>query len=204
MPLGDGQRQLVRSPRLVLLIVKRIANVCLFGRVHRRVGATEERSCIRAVRRIDGDADARAHLEQVAIDRERLLQRVENSTGHRSHVIRVAGARQEQSELVAAEAGERLVGMEQSAQPVGDLLQQHIAEVMTKRVVDLFEAVKVHEQQRGDRLLRPRVVDGFLEPLEEKHSVRQIGQGVVGRLTAKHQELVLRLGDVAQIGDPVG
>src|SRR3546814_15541242 len=56
-------------------------------------------------------------------------------------------------ELVAAEAADHLLVADDLEQPFGDLFQQRVARRVTKRVVDLFEAVEVEQHDRARPLL---------------------------------------------------
>ena len=48
-------------------------------------------------------------------------------------------------------------------------------------IVHFLEAIEIHQQERGQRLLRARGLQCFFQPLEEQHPVRQIRQNVVLR-----------------------
>ena len=52
------------------------------------------------------------------------------------------------AELVAAEARHGVAGAQAAGEPSADLLQQLVAGVVAERVVDLLEAVEVHQQHR--------------------------------------------------------
>ena len=75
------------------------------------------------------------------------------SASSRRAVVRAAvgraGAGQQQRELVAAEAGDRVVRAgPRRVSRVGDHVQQLVADVVAEGVVDLLEAVEVEQQQR--------------------------------------------------------
>ena len=55
---------------------------CALRRIHRDIGSTHQ--CIRiiAVLRVDGDADACAHIDEMAVDRQRLGQHLEDLMRH--------------------------------------------------------------------------------------------------------------------------
>ena len=52
---------------------------------------------------------------------------------------------QQHAELVAAEAGDGVGGAQRGLEPLGDLLEEHVAVVVAERVVDLLEVVEVHD-----------------------------------------------------------
>ena len=81
-----------------------------------------------------------------------------------------------------------------------DLAQHIVADVVTQRVVDLFETVQV-EHQQGGTLTVLRLGEQRPEVAHERHTVRQPGQRVVGRLMLERAALRLPLGDVADHGD---
>ena len=58
------------------------------------------------------------------------------------------GGRQQDRELVAAEAGDGVAVADAVLQAPGELDQQQIADVVAERVVDLLEAVEIEQQQR--------------------------------------------------------
>ena len=74
---------------------------------------------------------------------------------------------------------------------------------MTERIVHFLEAIEVHQQQSDEGLLGAGCLQRLLQALEQQDPIRQIGQDIVHGLMAKHHELVLAVGDVAQKGDPV-
>ena len=98
----DDQRELLRRLRFVLLVVERVTDVRFLCRVHCGVGALKQHARVCAVRRIHRDSDAGAHLEQMAVDREWLLQRVEQPVGDGCNVAGIGCTCQEHSELVVA------------------------------------------------------------------------------------------------------
>ncbi len=64
-----------------------------------------------------------------------------------------AGGRQDQQELVAAEARQHIAGPQHIAQAAGRLLQHPVADIVAEAVVDLLEAVEV-EIKQGEGLGR--------------------------------------------------
>ena len=89
---------------------------------------------------------------------------------------------QQDGELVAAEARDGCLGRHALAQAVRDDEQQPIADLVAERVVDLFEAVEVEQQDRRHRV---RVREHRIDPVGQVHSVRQSGQRVMCRVVAE-------------------
>ena len=84
-------------------------------------------------------------------------------------------------ELVAAEATDRVAVAQDGLQPRPDLAQDLVSGLMAEPVVDLLEAVDVHEQ-RGDRHVQPpRSGEHLLGAVEDQAPVRQVGQRIVQR-----------------------
>ena len=96
------------------------------GLVHRGVGVLEQVEGVRRVTRVEADADARAHLQLGAGDRERAMELIEQLGGDRlGDGQPVAGQVVEQEhELVAALAGERVVAADPSVEPPGERAQR--------------------------------------------------------------------------------
>src|SRR5205823_4373657 len=94
-----------------------------------------------AVDRIDGDADAARHDEIAVIDGDRSLQRIEKLLGNLSGIFDLADDVNEDREFVAAEARHGIFFTNRAADPRGDDLQQAVADGVSERIVDLFEAI---------------------------------------------------------------
>ena len=62
--------------------------------------------------------------------------------------------------------------------------QQVIADVVTKGIVDCFEAVEIHKHQRKLRALAVGLVDRLLETILQQDAVRQSRQVIVQRQLA--------------------
>ena len=64
----------------------------------------------------------------------------------------VRSREQKECEFIAADARHEVVAAQQAPQPVGDLLQQGVATIVSESVVDVLEAVEVDEEQADRRL----------------------------------------------------
>ena len=86
------------------------------------------------------------------------------------------------AELVAAEAGDGVGGAQRRLEPLGDLLEQHVAVVVAERVVDLLEVVEVHDHHREAAVAALGGAQRLLDAVAEQHAVGQAGERVVQRL----------------------
>ncbi len=127
-----------------------------FGRVQRRVRRRQEGVEARAVQRGDRDTGAGLDLDLDAVDPERTEDLTDHHSADGAHLIACGlglvgqlNPTHDDRELIAADAaGERRVHG-YAVQLHRDGLQQPVAGVMTKSVVDLAEPVDVKEHQHG-------------------------------------------------------
>ncbi len=125
-----------------------------------------------------GHADARMDVDGVSVEGHLDFQRSRDRFGNPLRVAQPA-ARHEDGKLVAADAGDG-VGRtaDDRAQPGGDLAQQHVADRMAERFVDMPEMIEI-ENQHGDRRARARAgCDRLLHAIREQHLRRQTRQRV--------------------------
>ncbi len=130
------------------------------------------------------DPDAGAHLRDgAAREGEGLAERIDDAPGHRRRIgLRPVGAggvaSQQDSELVAAEAGHVAVVAQHVAQALSHEPQQVVTGRMTLGVVDRLEPVEVDQQEGVIQAILPAVRQGRFEILAETAPVRQAGQQV--------------------------
>src|SRR5947209_20156446 len=98
---------------------------------------------------MERDAQTGSHIEAVALNAEGLVERVQNLLCYLNGTA-LSRAGQEDSELVATQPGNAVGFSQRGAQSRPELLQEQIAVMVPEGVVDLFEAIKIHEQQ-GNR-----------------------------------------------------
>ena len=115
-------------------------------------------------------------------DGEGLLQRVGESFGHDLGRIGGEALHDQDDELVAAEAGEHVIGVEEMADPFGEGTQQLIADVVPVAVVHQLEAVDVDQQQCNGAVAAPQ---RLRDPLSEMGTVECARQVVVARLVGE-------------------
>ena len=124
-----------------------------FGHVHRAVGVAQEGLRIGSVCREHRNAEARAEVDRVAADVQRLREGAEDPLGDLDRGG-LAGAAQHEGELVAAQAGHGVTLADRMTQPRRDLAQDFVAFGMTERVVDVFEVVQIRKDD-GEGLTGP-------------------------------------------------
>src|SRR5205085_4867849 len=112
----------------------------------RRIGVLDQRGRVGAVFGIEADADARADEELAALDVERVTDCLENLLCDERGVFGSRQHRNEERELVAAEARNGVAFADAGCDTRGDGLQQLIADVVAERVGDYLEAIEVEEQ----------------------------------------------------------
>ena len=127
-----------RSPRLVALA----AYIAMSARLSRPDASTPCRGRER-------DADRHADGDDQVGERDGLGDGAQHALAGVGGGFCGEGVRQQDGELVAAEAGEHVAGRERGGCPQGDLLQQHVAHLVAERVVDVLEAVEVADHDRG-------------------------------------------------------
>ena len=116
--------------------------------------------------RRDGDADAGADHDLVAVEIEGRADRLDDARA-RAPSRRSAGptADLHDGELVAAEARHRVGFAHAAAQALGDRLEQRVADGMAERIVDLLEAIEVEAKHREAFAAPARTA--LLQPLAE-------------------------------------
>jgi hypothetical protein len=134
----------------------------------------------------------------VAVQVERLAQRLAHLVGRVDGVLLVARHRQDQREFVAAHAPDRVAQAHALHQPVAELAQQLVAEPGAERVVDVLEAVQRDEQHHHAPRFLLRQRDGVGQRLEEQGAVGQAGQAVVVRHVLQQFLRLAPLADVAR------
>ena len=180
-PLLDGprqvadQRQPARAVRVAVGGVARHPGQAALGVVHRDLGAAQQQRRRRPVPGSGGDADRGHHVEGDLAQVER-PRHVAGDPGDHALDVHVVAAEQD-GELVAAEPGDDGLAALDLTKPPAHLAQQPVTHVVAEGVVDLLEAVDVHQQHRR----RPVGEQPPLEPLLEVQAVRQAGQRVVQR-----------------------
>ena len=148
------------------------------GHIHRQLRAADQLAGVASVHRMQRDADAGAQVDGLVVDLQRLFEGALDAMRRLGGCRRI-GVRQQQRELVAAQTSRRVgVARAELLQPLGDVAQHAVAEVMTQHVVDQLEAVEV-EHQDGTRLVRG--TQPLLQVLAELLAVGQARQRIPER-----------------------
>ncbi len=177
-PVGDRRAQVReqaqpgRVAAVELGSVELQARPARLGRVHGEVRATHQVGAV-AARCADGDPHAPVDRDRDTVEVERAGQRVPDPLGPGPRLT-VGGPGEQHRELVAAEAGDQRVVEGHAEQPLRHQGQQPVPGLVAEGVVDVLEAVEVHEQHgRGPGRHR------LLEPGAEQPAVGQAGEVVV-------------------------
>ena len=199
----------------------RIVPARALGVVHRRVGVLEQRRAVATVPRIEGDADAGRQGHLTTLENKPPAHQAADPRCDGDGVLGTVDVPHEGCELVSSQAGEvhdaaaDLVAQRHRArkdvrrpqtltQTFGGPLKDQVACGMAERVVDVLEAIEIHEQH--GQLLAPLLCppDFAIDPLQEREPVGQAGQAVdIGQ--AGHPGLGrLAFGDVARQDDEPG
>ena len=89
-------------------------------------------------------------------------------------------AGQQDGELVAAQAGQDVVGLQSfAAQALGHGAQQPVAEAVAQHVVDMLEAVHVQQHDGAGRAVFLGAQDGLAQVVAELLAVGQVGQRIL-------------------------
>src|SRR5438132_10513202 len=170
----------------------------LFRRVHRHVGVLHEGLGIAGIVRENAHAEAGGDLRALAagelVGLEQLGKELAGDAVHRRHVVHFLDHHEE---LVAPEPRHEVARAQDGAQPARDVDQQPVADIVAVRVVDLLEAVEVHEHAGQLGAAPAGALDRLFERRREAGAVRQAGQRVAvgerGDALARQRDL----GDVA-------
>ena len=157
----------------------------LLRAVHRGVGVTNQ--ILGVLLGIDRERDPDAGTgDHVAVrEVEWKTERLEEPLSDRDGILLVAEVLAEHRELIAAEAGDRLLAAQRVLEALRDGEDELVARGMPQAVVDHLEAVEVEEKHGhvapGTAL---ETVDGSAEPVQKQQPAGKPRQGIT-------QELVL-------------
>ena len=149
----------------------------VLGVVHRRVGVAQQLLRLAVMRAGQGDADGGGGEDLLDAQPERRLQRTDDAVGDLGSGGRVVHVFQQHRELIAAQSGNHVTGLEAGAHAATDLEQQVVADQMADRIVDDLEAVQVDEQHREQiQRIGQVALQGLLQPLQEQGAIGQPGE----------------------------
>ena len=191
-------RHRVGAVRLAAGVDLERAAALALGLVHGDVGLADQAVEVVALGRIEHDADARADVDLVLVDAQRLDQGILDLACDGLGLLGPGQALDDDRELVAAGPRDRVGVAQVRGEALRDALQHLVAGGVAERVVDLLEAVKVEEQQPEVAAAAPRAQHRLVQPVAEQRPVGQARERVVLR---QERQLVLlppALGDVAE------
>ena len=158
-----------------------LAPARVLGPVKRQVGVAHEHLDRRAVARPHRRTDAGADVELVVLDVVGLRERLDHALGEGRHSIAVGRVADHHGELVSAEPAAHLVVARQLLEPLRDLRQQLVADLVAERIVDRLEAVEVDHQECTARAPLLGVPETVLERFGDHQPIGQSGQRIVPR-----------------------
>ena len=170
------------------------------GPVHRGVGVAQHvfRAVVSRARQRNADADAGEDLVPAHFQRRRQL--LVNPLGNAGGVRFAADLIEQDGELVAAEARERVARSNAALEAPSDTDEELVAGLVSEAVVDGLEAIEIEvEHREGRGAERPlRALKEVLQAVDEQRSIRQIGERIVERLPLQLLLGLLARGDVAR------
>ena len=128
---------------------------------------------------MDGDADADRDLNRRRADDHRLDDALQNFFGDLCGVLGLMKVRQDDRELVAAVARDRIRLPNAALQALRNLEQQRVGDAVSERVVDGLEAIEIDEQNGHVAAGAFRRQQAQFQALDEQTPVRQLRQRVV-------------------------
>lgn len=127
----------------------------------------------------DGHADAEGDVDLLVAGRGRGAEGGDDPVGDLGGLRRVGDVLEQDDDLVAAQARDRVRPADRPLDPSRDRHEELVAGVVAQAVVDRLETVDVAEQDRGQGGGAPvDAVDGGREPVLQDRPVDQPGQGV--------------------------
>ena len=199
--------ELLRRALLDLVGEEHVARTARrLGVVHCRIGVLQQNLVGVAVLGILRDTDARRREDLLAVDLDRALEHRHDLAGDGLDLGHAEHLRQDDHELVPAQARDRVGFAHACEQPRGDLAQELVAHGMTERVVDGLEAVEIEIEHGQLAVVAPDLRERLVQPVPAELAVREPCQRVEMRLI-EQRGLALRCGhrDREPIGEiPAG
>ena len=183
---------------VVIRVVEREAAARTLCHVHGDVGTLEQLLDRVAVLREDGDSDARLDVQRQALNRERVAQ-LELNPGDELLGEPHIDVGEQEAELVAADSRHGVLTARARLKPLPELVQQRVARVVTECVVDLLEAIEIHQQNGVRRSGALRPLQTLRDPVVEEAPVREPGERVVQRLVEELRLRILALDELREL-----
>ena len=143
--------------------------------------------------RVQRDPDRRLDVERQPLDGERLLERPVHGPRDLLGRGRAGDVREQDPELVAAEAGHGVGLAQHAVQARAHLPQEEIARVMAEGVVDLLEPVEVDQEEGGVVPVARARQDRLVRAVAEEAAVREGGERVVAGVVRRALGVLLQL-----------
>ena len=121
------------------------------GVVHAHLGVLDHLLGLVLLAVVHGDADRGGEEDFLLAERDRRAQRAAHGFGEGGDPLRLAFGDQQEGELVAGEARQRVLRLEEARQAARDGEQDRVADRDAEAVVDLLEAVDVEHEHRRPR-----------------------------------------------------
>jgi hypothetical protein len=137
----------------------------LLCHIHRDVCTLHQIGRIAAMIGVDADADACRDRQDQTLQFERLVQGALDTLGNLIDGIAVGDARDEDCEFVATQPRDGVMAAQSALHAACKFLQQQIPVVMSEGVVDLLEAVEIHEHHGRERTVALGRLDRLLQPI---------------------------------------
>ena len=173
-----------------------------FGLVHRRIGTADQRVGTLSVVRIEADPDAGLRIDFVAAGQaEGNSQGVEQFLGDGGRLLWFVETLEQQHELVAAEATERILAPQPRPQSPRHAGKKLVTSGMAETVVDRLEVVQIDEENRHPRAGSLRDLERMLESRVDEQPVGQSRQRIVVGQPAQAGFGFLEVGDIGKYPD---
>ena len=171
--------------------------------IHRRVGVAHDVVGPLVVGRAERDPDARRCEHFAGAHRKRRAQRLLDAEGNRVRLPFRVELIQQDRELVAAKAGNRVAGPQARLEAPRHRDEQLVSDEVTEAVIDHFEPIEV-EIQHGEPTERApllHLVEPPADALDEHRAGVQAGERIDELHAAKP---LLRNGDLRRVGQRAG
>jgi hypothetical protein len=175
----------------------------LLGVIHGRISIAQQGIDVSAVAGINGDAHARGGHQLMPVDVVGARHCIEYLLRRNCDVTGIGHVRHQNDELVAAQATDGVAGAHAQPQPARHLLQQLIADAVTKRVVDRLEPVQIQEHDGHAGAVALRQGHRLRDPVGQQDAVGQVGERIVVSQMPHALLALLALGDVGEDLDVV-
>ena len=150
------------------------------GVIHRELGVLEHFLAALRFAVAERQSDRGGEEYFAVAERDRRAQRLADGLGQRGDARQLAFRQQDQAELIARQARQRVLRLDQPAEAARQREQDRVADRHADGIVDLLEAVEIdHHDGRPDRGVGLGEAEHGFQPVEEQFAVGQAGEIVV-------------------------